>query len=419
MLVLLGGVMQVSATKTLYLKPSHSDWTNSENNERYALYVYGNGDAWIDFTLEKGLFKAEFDDKYTNMIICRMNGSNSTNVWENCWNQTEDLNWDQDNLLYEITGKNDKKYTVTTSSVTSHKIYVQVKDDTSTPYLYAWIGQRKMNGNWPGTTISTETVGVDNQTWYVYETLDPSPNFLFNKENSDTYKTANINTNFSSGDAFYFYYPNGSGDKYSPVARKTVSGTNIYATFSWTDGEDNNKGVNFSDLPANVNAYTLTVAGTSISKSAFTATLNKAKGLLLENNTGSDITLSLPIWNNGNEDATSNDLYANNATHISQDEAGFTKYILALQDNLVGFYKVNTTAGNDMGTNTAYLKVATSVGARASYWFDGETTGINALENLTNSQMDNNAPMYNLAGQRVNKSYKGVVVVNGKKMLNK
>lgn len=30
-----------------------------------------------------------------------------------------------------------------------------------------------------------------------------------------------------------------------------------------------------------------------------------------------------------------------------------------------------------------------------------------------------NAPIYNLAGQRVDKNYKGVVIQNGKKFINK
>lgn len=47
------------------------------------------------------------------------------------------------------------------------------------------------------------------------------------------------------------------------------------------------------------------------------------------------------------------------------------------------------------------------------------TTGISTLDNLTNSPFDNNAPMYNLAGQRVEKSYKGVVIQNGRKFINK
>lgn len=44
------------------------------------------------------------------------------------------------------------------------------------------------------------------------------------------------------------------------------------------------------------------------------------------------------------------------------------------------------------------------------------TTGINKI---TNNASDENAPVYNLAGQRVDKSYKGIVIKKGKKYLNK
>lgn len=46
----------------------------------------------------------------------------------------------------------------------------------------------------------------------------------------------------------------------------------------------------------------------------------------------------------------------------------------------------------------------------------GLVTGINKVENDTE---DANAPVYNLAGQRVNKSYQGIVIKNGKKYINK
>ena len=54
--------------------------------------------------------------------------------------------------------------------------------------------------------------------------------------------------------------------------------------------------------------------------------------------------------------------------------------------------------------------------ARISFNFDNETTGIHSIDNLTISPIDN-GPMYNLAGQRVNKSYKGIVIQNGVKRI--
>jgi uncharacterized repeat protein (TIGR02543 family) len=49
---------------------------------------------------------------------------------------------------------------------------------------------------------------------------------------------------------------------------------------------------------------------------------------------------------------------------------------------------------------------------------DGETTGI---ESIHNSQftIHTDAPMYNLSGQRVSESYKGIVIVNGRKVIRK
>ena len=50
---------------------------------------------------------------------------------------------------------------------------------------------------------------------------------------------------------------------------------------------------------------------------------------------------------------------------------------------------------------------------------------INGIEGVTvsnsnsNSSNSENAPMYNLSGQRVGKNYKGIVIKNGKKMIVK
>ena len=50
-----------------------------------------------------------------------------------------------------------------------------------------------------------------------------------------------------------------------------------------------------------------------------------------------------------------------------------------------------------------------------SFTKTSEPTGINTIK----TDADVNAPAYNLAGQKVDKSYKGVVIMNGKKMIQK
>ena len=47
------------------------------------------------------------------------------------------------------------------------------------------------------------------------------------------------------------------------------------------------------------------------------------------------------------------------------------------------------------------------------------TTGTNISSAVVASKVNANAQIYNLAGQKVNKSYKGVVIQNGKKFVQK
>ena len=82
----------------------------------------------------------------------------------------------------------------------------------------------------------------------------------------------------------------------------------------------------------------------------------------------------------------------------------------------VGFYPWK---GTKLNAGKIYLQGKASYGAREFLGFDGTATGIANVDVNTNDNFDANAPMYNLAGQKVSKSYKGVVIVKGKKMLNK
>ena len=89
-------------------------------------------------------------------------------------------------------------------------------------------------------------------------------------------------------------------------------------------------------------------------------------------------------------------------------EADDTMYILAKPEGEeVGFYKATGT----ILAGKAYFQ--SNAGVKA-FFFDGDdATGI---ENL-NNQNTLNTPIYNLAGQRVNKMQKGINIVNGKKVL--
>ncbi|MBR7048539.1 MAG: hypothetical protein IKI16_01635 [Prevotella sp.] len=105
-------------------------------------------------------------------------------------------------------------------------------------------------------------------------------------------------------------------------------------------------------------------------------------------------------------------------TQLPQTSDGNTNFILTLVGTDVGFYKVNKNK-SWCSAGTAYLAVPGVTSARDFFALDGETTGIANVEINANDNFDANAPIYNLAGQRVGKNYKGVVIVNGKKMILK
>ena len=88
-------------------------------------------------------------------------------------------------------------------------------------------------------------------------------------------------------------------------------------------------------------------------------------------------------------------------------------YVLAMNPT-IGFYP---WTGTNLPAGKIYLQGKASYGARSFIGFDSNTT--TSIDNVVVKTIDENAPMYNLAGQRVNKNYKGVVIVNGKKYMNK
>lgn len=75
----------------LFLLPN-SNWTQA--NARFAAYFFGNGEKWMSMTdtNKDGIYAVQNPGKtYPNVIFCRMNPSNTTNNWNNKWNQTGDL----------------------------------------------------------------------------------------------------------------------------------------------------------------------------------------------------------------------------------------------------------------------------------------------------------------------------------------
>jgi hypothetical protein len=73
------------------------------------------------------------------------------------------------------------------------------------------------------------------------------------------------------------------------------------------------------------------------------------------------------------------------------------------------------------GKTYYFFQGTTQIGLNGYTFAPGKSkedmTSIEAIKNAV--AKDANAPIYNLAGQKVNKSFKGIVLQNGKKMIQK
>lgn len=163
--------------------------------------------------------------------------------------------------------------------------------------------------------------------------------------------------------------------------------------------------VNYSEL--GLTAYTLTVDETNktVTAKAFTGVVPAGKAVLVKGTASTTYTLT-PATTEG--DATFATALQTGATKADGTQYGFTS-----KSGTPAFAQV--VSGQDIPAKKGYIVLNSSSAAKYAINFDGEATGIHTIEAASAA----NAAMYNLAGQRVDKSYKGIVIVNGKKYLNK
>lgn len=146
--------------------------------------------------------------------------------------------------------------------------------------------------------------------------------------------------------------------------------------------------------------------------------MNEVKGVvpagvavLLKGKANTDYRLTKAEgWQN-----VTSDLKLSDGTITSTDKK--TVYGLATVNGQDGFYKASN--GKTIPAKCAYLEVKNSANPAKCFSLgdhSGSTTGITSVKN---EAAGNNAPMYNLAGQLVDKGYKGIVIKNGKKIVLK
>ena len=163
--------------------------------------------------------------------------------------------------------------------------------------------------------------------------------------------------------------------------------------------------VNYSEL--GLTAYTLTVdeSKNTVTAKAFMGVVPAGKAVLVKGDASKAYTLT-PATTEG--DAT----FAT-ALQTGAIKADGTQYGFTTKFGTPAFAQVQS--GQDIPAKKGYIVLSGASAAKYAINFGDEATGIHTIEAASAA----NGAMYNLAGQRVDKSYKGIVIVNGKKYLNK
>lgn len=201
--------------------------------------------------------------------------------------------------------------------------------------------------------------------------------------------------------------------------KKTPAPTSVSVTI----GETGYATLYYSKLaltvPAGVKSYTCSLTGGSFKMNEAFAegqTIPAGTGVLLNGNPG---TYTFNISSEAGTPVADN--WLKGSDEKATTEGGERYYMLSLDANStagsVGFYWGAANGGAfTNGAHKAYFCVKPGVaGAKTCYRFDGQTTAIDGTRADKPTAAD--GAVYNLAGQRVDRSYKGVVIKNGKKYI--
>ena len=438
-LVLLGGVMQVSAedvTKRFYIISSGNFGQYRKGN--LAIHSWYTGG---DVITTWGTPAEEMSSIGTNT-----KGTNAIVLWY------KDVTFDSSKEInIQVYDKGNTKWKSGNLTVTSSSNMYYTFDITPNALLergdLSYCAYLATGGSWIKQELVTEdnyvyTTTIDNQT-----SPDPSLELLIAPSfaiDDDLVKTSDLRftwmfrpwdenqdlgfTDQTSKDGGFYandnslklkssayfdltYKPFDSKYSLSPFRTTTISSVG-YSTYS--NGE--------MCTISGATAYTVSANNTS------SVTMNEMEaatiwpasaGMILKGESGATVTISAVA-----SDATATTIGTNYLVGTGNSSAVITAtentYVFANDATYgVGFYKAS--GNGELAAHKAYLDLSKAPGGKAgeflSFNFDEEET--DGISKVANANIDANAQVYNLAGQKVGANYKGIVIVNGKKVVRK
>ena len=167
------------------------------------------------------------------------------------------------------------------------------------------------------------------------------------------------------------------------------------------------------DETEGLTAFIVKDASTTSIQLKSTKVVPASTALIIKGNPG---TYTLYETAKTTEDVSANKLVISNNTVAADDKY----YSLGTVNGVQGFHIVQ----NGLTIPTSYVIIENDGNSKQFILFDEsneEEDVVTSINSLNTKQaeivIDDNTPIYNLSGQRVSKSYKGIVIVNGKKIV--
>lgn len=216
---------------------------------------------------------------------------------------------------------------------------------------------------------------------------------------------------FSGGSSYICNYKNLKFDELTESAtiksgfKRTSFSSSYPIDFSRTEG---------------IKAYIVTSTGDNSTAVEEVTSVPANTGVILESQSGAvseDTSFKLYTAATASlEKGTTNLLQAALAGYTVQ--SGETVYGYGKKNQEEGFYLY--APGRTVSAGKAYLKLTTASSAKPFFSFGaGSTTTDIEQAVVSQNEADGEKAVYNLAGQRVSKGYKGIVIKNGKKFIRK
>ena len=218
----------------------------------------------------------------------------------------------------------------------------------------------------------------------------------------------NVSSSKADGDFLLAVVPE------APVTEEEITITNdLWASYS------SDYALDFSTTEG-LTAYVVTAVNGNVVKLEEVTSVPAGTGILLHGNTAG--TYTVPVVEAAEEPSV-NYLVGTGSYAVSVGGMlaiapyGSTYAFGKNKDGVIGFVKASD--GYIIGAHKAFLKYESEIeDDDESLLFmaiNPETNGLQSVE----ASVSDNAPVYNLSGQKVGNSYKGIIIRNGKKYINK